>query len=71
VDRGRRFWKPLRYDALTDKVFANVLLLDSGASPMPLFVLSPFMTGQQSDRVRKAIAKAGERVEVLDTTLSL
>ncbi len=71
VDRGRRFWKPLRYDALTDKVFANVLLLDSGASPTPLFVLSPFMTGQQSDRVRKAIAKAGERVEVLDTTPSL
>jgi Protein of unknown function (DUF1173) len=66
VNKGRRFWKPLRYDAKNDKVFANVLLLDMGPSPVPLYGSSPFMTPQQRDRVRKAISKAGDHVEVWD-----
>jgi hypothetical protein len=69
VNKGRRFLKPLRYDAKNDKVFANVLLLDSGPSPKPVYGLSPFMSSQQIERVKRAIAKAGEHVEVRDVAV--
>ena len=51
VAQGRRFIKPLRYDARSACAFANVLLLDAGAQPVPLHVLSPFM--KPSDRALK------------------
>ena len=66
VNKGRRFWKLLRYDAKPDTIFANALLLDTGASPVPLFGLSPFMNGQQMEHVLTAIAKVGDRAEVWD-----
>lgn len=43
VAQGRRFVKPLRYDARTAAGFANAILLDAGAEPVPLHVLSAFM----------------------------
>jgi hypothetical protein len=51
VEQGRRFVKPLRYDARSASAFANVLLLDAGAQPVPLHVVSPFM--KASDRILK------------------
>jgi len=43
VAQGRRFVKPLRYDARPPAGFANAILLDAGAEPVPLHVLSAFM----------------------------
>jgi hypothetical protein len=43
VAQGRRFVKPLRYDARTAAGFANAILLDVGTEPVPLHVLSAFM----------------------------
>ena len=59
VEQRRRFIKPLRYDARSAAGFANTLLLDCGAAPVPLHVVSAFMTPK--DRVAKeaAIRKAG------------
>jgi len=48
--QGRRFVKPLRYDAPTAGQFANVLLLDTGPEPTPLHVIS----GYADVRERKA-----------------
>lgn len=43
VEQGRRFVKPLRYDAKSAAGFANSLLLDTGAVAVPLHVVSAFM----------------------------
>lgn len=51
VAQGRRFIKPLRYDARSACAYPNVLLLDAGARPVPLHLVSPFMTA--SDRALK------------------
>lgn len=51
VDQGRRFVKPLRYDAKSAAAFPNALLLDSGPLPLPLHVISTFMP--QKDRAEK------------------
>ena len=51
VAQGRRFIKPLRYDARSACAFANALLLDVGAQPLQLHVTSPFMNA--SDRALK------------------
>ena len=40
TEQRRRFVKPLRYDARSAAAFPNVLLLDTGARPTPLHVLS-------------------------------
>jgi hypothetical protein len=47
VEQQRRFIKPLRYDADSAAAFANALLLDTGAEPTPLHLLSPFMTPKE------------------------
>jgi hypothetical protein len=44
VAQGRRFVKPLRYDARTAAGFANAILLDAGPRPVPLHVLSAFLS---------------------------
>jgi hypothetical protein len=44
VAHGRRFVKPLRYDARTVAGFANAILLDAGPQPVPLHVMSTFMS---------------------------
>jgi hypothetical protein len=51
VEQERRFIKPLRYDARSAAGFANALLLDTGPSPVPLHIVSPFMT--ERDRTLK------------------
>ena len=61
VAQGRRFVKPLRYDARTVAGFANAILLDVGAEPVALHVLSAFMTPIEAKAKERAIAQAGGR----------
>ena len=59
VDQQRRFVKPLRYDTRTAAAFANALLLDAGAAPVPLHVVSAFM--DPKEQAAKALAlKTGD-----------
>ena len=55
VAQQRRFVKPLRYDARSAAPFPNALLLDTGPSPVPLHVVSPFMALRERDAKEKAI----------------
>jgi hypothetical protein len=59
VDAGRYFVKPLRYDARCAAAFANALLLDTGAVPLPLHVCSPFMTPRERDAKAATLRAAG------------
>ncbi|MES2956687.1 MAG: DUF1173 family protein [Pseudomonadota bacterium] len=59
VRQQRRFLKPLRYDARAASRFANVLLLDAGAAPIALHVLSPFMTAKERDAKEAAVRSDG------------
>lgn len=54
VDQQRRFVKPLRYDARSVAMFANALLLDAGALPLPLHVLSAYL--DPKEQAAKALA---------------
>ena len=56
VAQHRRFVKPLRYDARSAAAFPNALLLDTGAAPMPLHVVSVFMDPKERAAKEKAIA---------------
>ncbi|MDO8311605.1 MAG: DUF1173 family protein, partial [Sideroxyarcus sp.] len=59
VDQRRRFLKPLRYDARTAAAFPNALLLDAGAEPVSLHVVSAFMNPKE--QAAKALAlKTGD-----------
>lgn len=49
VEQGRRFVKPMRYDAKSAAVFANALLLDAGDRPVPLHLTSRFMPAADRD----------------------
>lgn len=51
--QARKFVKPLRYDAPSAAQFANALLIDTGAEPTSLHVVSAFT----SDKERAAKAK--------------
>lgn len=42
VSQSRRFLKPLRYAARASARYPSALLLDTGAAPTPLTVLSAF-----------------------------
>ena len=44
IAQRRRFLKPLRYDARGAARSPNAMLLDVGATPLPLHVFSAFMT---------------------------
>jgi hypothetical protein len=59
VEARRRFIKPLRYDTKNAAAFANVLLLDAGALPLPLHIVSPFMTDQERAAKEATIAACG------------
>jgi hypothetical protein len=59
VDAGRYFVKPLRYDARCAATFANALLLDTGAVPLPLHVCSPFMTPREREAKAATLRAAG------------
>lgn len=54
--------KPLRYDARSAASFPNVLLLDTGAKPTPLHVVSASLDPQ--DRAAKEKALRGQGVPV-------
>ncbi|MEP7346575.1 MAG: DUF1173 family protein [Gemmatimonadaceae bacterium] len=60
TERRRRFVKPLRYDARSASSFPNVLLLDTGAKPTPLHVVSALM--DPNERAAKEKALKGEGV---------
>lgn len=53
VEQQRRFVKPLRYDAKSAAAFPNALLLDAGAVPVPLHVVSAFM--EPKEQTAKAL----------------
>lgn len=59
VAQGRRFVKPLRYDARSAAGFANALLLDAGPAVVPVHLLSPFMTPAERHAKEQAIAAVG------------
>ena len=67
VERGRRFAKPLRYDAATSGAFPNALLLDMGLKPVPLHVVSAFMAPKARLDKEQAISRAGGAVWVWAT----
>jgi len=71
VAQGRRFVKPMRYDARTAAGFANAILLDVGAEPVPLHVLSAFMTPIAAQEKRRAVAQAGGRSWVWSTEVPM
>jgi hypothetical protein len=55
VVRQRRFLKPLRYDARSAALFPNALLLDRGAEPVPLHLISEFMSAKDRALKQKAV----------------
>jgi hypothetical protein len=59
----RRFVKPLAYDAPDPARFANAVLLDVGAAPLPLHVFSAFMTTKERAS-KEAAVRACDRVWV-------
>jgi hypothetical protein len=61
VAQGRRFVKPLRYDARSAAGFANAILLDADAEPVPLHVLSAFMKPIDIEAKSRAIGLASCR----------
>ncbi|MBS0325021.1 MAG: DUF1173 domain-containing protein [Proteobacteria bacterium] len=67
VAEERAFIKPLRYDATDPARFANYLLLDAGARPLPLDIVSAF--AHEADRRTKldAIASRQPKGWVWDT----
>lgn len=56
VAQDRRFIKPLRYDASAAARFPNALLLDVGATPVPLHVSSPFLPAAEQAAKARALA---------------
>ncbi len=59
VDQGRRFVKPLRYDARSAAAFPNALLLDAGPLPLPLHVISAFMAPKERTEKERVVRAAG------------
>ena len=51
VEQQRRFIKPLRYDAKSAAGFPNALLIDTGAEPVALHVVSAF--AEEEERAAK------------------
>jgi hypothetical protein len=56
VAQGRRFLKPLRYDAPLAGSFPNALLLDGGAAPIPLHIVSAFVAPKERMAKEKVIS---------------
>src|SRR6202140_1367390 len=63
----RRFMKPLRYDARSAASFPNVLLLDTGAKPTPLHVVSASLGPQDRAAKEKALKAPGDTAWVWNT----
>ena len=60
ISQGRRFIKPLRYDARSAAIFPNALLLDTGVAPVPLHVRSAFMKPPERDAKDVATVVVGD-----------
>ena len=67
VTQGRRFLKPLRYDAPGAEAFANALLLDVGHEARPLHLLSPYMDERARALKQRAIRGASPDPWVWET----
>lgn len=67
VTQGRRFHKPLRYDAPGAEAFANALLLDAGPEARPLHLLSPYMDERARALKQRAIRNASSEPWVWET----
>ncbi|MBI5721024.1 MAG: DUF1173 domain-containing protein [Rubrivivax sp.] len=67
VREGRRFIKPLRYDATNVEAFANALLVDVGARPCLLHLISPYMDERSRAAKRRAIEQAAQDAWVWET----
>ena len=67
TEQRRRFVKPLRYDARSAAPFPNALLLDTGASPTPLHVVSALMDPRDRSAKEKAIKAHGTDLWVWHT----
>lgn len=63
IGQHRRFLKPLRYDARGSARFPNAMLLDIGATPLPLHVFGAFMTPRDRE-LKEAAVQACEHVWV-------
>ena len=59
--------KPLRYDAHSAASFPNVLLLDTGAKPTPLHVVSASLDPQDRAAKEKALKAPGDTAWVWNT----
>lgn len=64
---GRRFIKPLRYDAPSANAFANALLLDVGPEARPLHLVSPYMDERSRTAKRRAIEHLTRNAWVWET----
>ena len=71
VEQQRRFVKPLRYDAKSASAFSNALLLDVGATPVPLHVVSTFMNSKDQAIKASALKSSGPEVWVWHTGESM
>lgn len=67
VNQQRRFVKPLRYDAKHAASFPNALLLDAGAAPIPLHVVSAFLDPKEQAAKALALKNGGEKTWVWHT----
>ena len=67
TQQRRRFMKPLRYDARSAASFPNVLLLDTGAKPTPLHVVSASLGPQDRAAKEKALKALGDTAWVWNT----
>jgi hypothetical protein len=67
VREGRRFIKPLRYDAPSAEAFANALLVDVGPELHPLHIVSPYMDERSQAAKRLAIERASPPAWVWET----
>jgi hypothetical protein len=67
VAQGRRFVKPLRYDARSVAGFPNALLVDAGPVPVELHVLSPFLNAKERAAKEKAIVRGDKMAWVWST----
>lgn len=59
VAQGRRFVKPLRYDAKSAAAFPNALLLDAGPLPLPLHIISAFMPPKDRTEKERVVRTSG------------
>jgi hypothetical protein len=67
VNEGRRFIKPLRYDAPSAEAFANALLLDVGPQARPLHLVSPYADERSQAVKRRAVERGPHDVWVWET----